>query len=108
MSDLSQYTLPELFQLQKDIAATIARRQVEDKKATLDLLKQLAQERGFDLKDLVGGAAAAEPRAKQKGAGVAQYRNPADASATWTGRGRKPLWVIEFLSNGGQLDQLKI
>ena len=106
MINLAQYSLPELQQLQKDLADTIARRQIEDKKTTLEMLKQLAQERGFELGDLLGAGAA--PRGKTKSAGVPLYRNPADASATWTGRGRKPQWVVDFLANGGQLDQLKI
>ncbi len=29
-----------------------------------------------------------------------KYRNPKDAEQTWTGRGRKPNWVIEFLKSG--------
>ena len=26
----------------------------------------------------------------------------------WTGKGRKPQWVLDFLSKGGSLDDLKI
>ena len=27
---------------------------------------------------------------------------------TWTGRGRQPLWVVDYLSNGGKIDELKV
>lgn len=27
--------------------------------------------------------------------GVAKYRNPADPTQTWTGRGKKPAWMAE-------------
>ncbi|SMC27729.1 DNA-binding protein H-NS [Andreprevotia lacus DSM 23236] len=107
MADLSQYTLPELYALQKEVTAQIARKQVTDKHDTLLALRQLAQDRGFDLHELLGAAPAGKGN-KPKTAGAAQYKNPADASQTWTGRGRKPQWVIDFLANGGELDTLKI
>ena len=37
-----------------------------------------------------------------------KYRNPNDANQTWTGRGRKPLWVVEHLENGGSLEEVLI
>lgn len=37
-----------------------------------------------------------------------KYRNPNDANQTWTGRGRKPLWVVEHLENGGSLEDVLI
>lgn len=37
-----------------------------------------------------------------------KYRNPNDPSQTWTGKGRKPGWVIEWQSSGKALDDLLI
>ena len=37
-----------------------------------------------------------------------KYRNPEDDSSTWTGRGRKPLWVLAALESGKSLDDLLI
>lgn len=39
---------------------------------------------------------------------AAKYKNPEDASATWTGRGRKPRWVAEALESGKTLEDLAI
>ena len=39
---------------------------------------------------------------------AAKYANPADASQTWTGRGRKPKWVVELLASGKSLDDAAI
>ena len=33
-----------------------------------------------------------------------KYRNPADESQTWTGRGRKPLWVVDYLQEHGWVE----
>ncbi|TYC48492.1 H-NS histone family protein [Zoogloea oleivorans] len=43
-----------------------------------------------------------------KAKGVAKYQNRIDPSLTWTGKGRKPEWVITFLANGGTLEELEI
>lgn len=37
-----------------------------------------------------------------------KYRNPDNASETWTGRGRKPKWVEAALASGKSLDDIKI
>jgi uncharacterized Zn finger protein len=37
-----------------------------------------------------------------------KYRNPLDPQRTWSGRGRKPLWVVAHLDSGGQLADLEI
>lgn len=36
------------------------------------------------------------------------YRNPEDASKTWTGRGRQPGWVEKHQEGGGKLEDLRI
>ncbi|MBF0585283.1 MAG: H-NS histone family protein [Magnetococcales bacterium] len=38
----------------------------------------------------------------------AKYQNPADAKRTWSGKGRRPDWVLAHLEAGGQLEELKI
>lgn len=37
-----------------------------------------------------------------------KYRNPADSSQTWTGRGKRPIWLRDALENGAQLDSYLI
>lgn len=36
----------------------------------------------------------------------AKYHHPNDPSKTWTGRGKRPTWVKEFLASGGVLPGL--
>lgn len=36
------------------------------------------------------------------------YRNPLVFTETWTGRGRKPQWVLNWIAQGGDLDSLLI
>lgn len=106
MINLSDLSLPQLYQLEKDLGREISRRKVEDKQKTISDLQKLAAERGFSLAELLGGDAA--KRGGKRGPAAVQYKNPADASQTWTGRGRKPQWVNDHLAKGGKLEDLHV
>ena len=45
---------------------------------------------------------------RKKAKGPAKYRNPADPTQTWTGRGRHPQWVIDDVKRGASLEYLAI
>ncbi|OSQ53029.1 H-NS histone family protein [Marivita geojedonensis] len=101
--DLNNMSKDELKQLIKDAEKALktleARRLSEAKKAA----ESAAKEYGFSLDELLGGAP------QKKGSKSApKYKNPADASQTWTGKGRKPNWVIDALAAGKTMEDLKI
>jgi DNA-binding protein H-NS len=66
-------------------------------------LEEVAQKMGYSLADLTGVSVA-----KKRKPAEAKYANPANASETWTGRGRKPRWVQAALDAGKSLDDLAI
>lgn len=37
-----------------------------------------------------------------------KYRNPADSSQTWTGRGKRPIWLRDALENGATLESFEV
>lgn len=39
---------------------------------------------------------------------AAKYRNPADTSQTWTGRGMKPVWLRDLLNQGRSIEEFAI
>jgi DNA-binding protein H-NS len=64
----------------------------------------IAQSVGMPLKELM----AASGRGS-KGATVAvRYRHPQDSSQQWTGRGRQPKWVKEWVDGGKSIDDLRV
>ena len=92
----------ELLKLEERIKAAIATRKAEDAKVTKEELKAMAAKAGFDLDELFG------KRGPKRGKGAPRYRNPKNPAQTWTGRGRKPNWLIDAVKRGGKLDSFAI
>lgn len=110
--DIKSLSVKELgdliVQAQKRIEE-LKRSQVSDLKRKLEAEARSA---GFDIYDLfVKGAAPARAAGGKGGAGRTvppKYRNPGNASQTWTGRGKQPLWVRDALAGGKSLQDLLI
>ena len=102
--DLDTLSLKELRQLQKDVENAITDYKDREKRKALAEVEAFIREKGLnpaDLSDLLG-------KRGKKTVGAARYANPADPSQTWTGRGRKPGWVIAHVAAGGSMDSLAI
>ncbi len=109
--DLSSLNIDQLKDLLKKVPAEIKRRTEEAtsaaREAAIEKLKAIAREHGYSLEELAGTK---KPR-KSSGARkpvAAKYANPSNPSETWTGRGRKPLWVQAALNQGKSLESLLI
>lgn len=115
-------------QTYSELQAEIARLQKEaDKvrkealKAAIQQIRSLMQEFGLTHEDIDppkkrgrGKAAAKTGKGRRVGASrkgskvKPKYRSPNDPKVTWSGRGRKPLWAVEWLDSGRSLDELLI
>ncbi len=82
---------------QKALKSVDKRRRAEAKRAA----ENAAKEFGFSLDEVME----AGPKGSK---GAPRFANPADPSQTWTGRGRKPNWVIEALEQGKSMDDLAL
>jgi len=101
--DLSKLSLDELKKLQQDVEILIANQGKEAvAKARKDILA-IAQSVGLTVDQLLNGSKPA--RAVKKVA--AQYQNPKNTAEQWTGRGRKPRWIVEAIEGGAKLEDLK-
>lgn len=94
--DLSDYNLGELKGLLFEVGQAIQERQRRDVAEARERIMTIARGAALPAEKLLDGAAVS-PR----------YRNPDDASQTWSGRGRQPKWVADALAGGKTLDQLK-
>ncbi|MFC3533696.1 H-NS family nucleoid-associated regulatory protein [Vogesella facilis] len=100
--DLQSLSLQELYDLRNQVATEVARLESAEKIEALKKVQELMATYGLSTEDLTKKAAASRKPAEAK------YQNPADPTLTWTGRGRKPLWVLAYLENGGALEQLAL
>ena len=117
--ELRKLSLSELKRLKARVETEIGRRSNNTRRDLLKKISKLTADAGLSLDDLLGtkkpveAAAKGAKRGPKKGTGVKakvapKYCNPANAAETWTGRGRKPLWVVKELSSGKSLDALLI
>jgi DNA-binding protein H-NS len=100
---LDKMTVVELKKLQGDVETAIRTRQKKDLADAKAAAEKAASEFGFSLAELVGGA---KPGTKAKAA--PKYRNPENVEQTWTGRGRKPQWIVDALNAGTDITALEI
>ena len=99
MVELDTLSLSELKKLSKDVDKAINTFETRRKKEALAALEAKASEMGFSLSELTGST---------KKASMPKYRNPDDASQTWTGRGRQPEWFKSALTGGKSPEDLLI
>ena len=83
-------------------------------------LAALAKAEGYTVAELFGGTApAARPKAGAKktrtstkgrtlGKVAPKYRNPANPSETWAGRGKQPKWLAAETDKGRKLEEFLI
>lgn len=91
--DLGDYTYGELKGLLFEVGNAIREREraaVAQARARIDAIAAGA---GVPLDALLGVASS-----------VPRYRNPADRTQTWSGRGRPPQWLKQELANGKRLE----
>ena len=102
ITGLEKMSYAELLKLQERIEAAIAQKRVEDAASTKEALRAMAEKAGFSLNDLFG------KRGSRKSSGEVKYRNPKNPSQTWTGRGRKPNWLVDAVKKGAKIDTFAI
>lgn len=103
--DLEGLSRAELDQLKADIDKQLVKRAVEEKKMALAKAEAAAAEFGFSLAELTGGEG--KKRGRAGASGAVKFRNPADPTQTWSGRGRRPAW-INALDAEGRLEEARV
>lgn len=109
--DLKSMTRKELEKLKANVEKALDKIAAKDKKAALAAAEKAAAAHGFALSELAGDSAAPKKRRKKSGSKTAsapKYKNPADASQTWTGKGRQPEWFKTAIAQGTSPDAMEI
>jgi DNA-binding protein H-NS len=107
VQDLSSLTIDDLMELYERVGAFLAerleheKRKLEDRLAKLSLRPASEHPRGSDR------SRATKPR-RSYPAVLPKYRNPADPSQTWAGRGKQPRWLVSQIKAGKRVDDFLI
>jgi DNA-binding protein H-NS len=100
--DLKSKSMEELWSLHELVSAALARR-MQAETAKLDQrLRQLGLHAASHNGKKSCRARRPYPLVYPK------YRNPAEPSETWAGRGKKPRWLSAQLKSGKQIDDFRI
>ncbi len=102
--DVKKMSRKELLKLQSDVEAALKSAEARERKEALQAAEAAAAKFGFSLNELSG-----EGRRSLRGRkATPKYRNPADPTQTWSGRGRKPKWVHDALQSGADISDMEI
>ena len=98
---LQKMSYKELLQLQRRVADAIEKKRGAERAALRQKLKSMAEQAGFQIDDLFGRS---RERAASSGITV-KYRHPTNRSLIWTGRGRRPKWLV---AEGGDVERFRV
>jgi DNA-binding protein H-NS len=99
--NLDRLALKDLLDLQSSVEAAIGAARERERAEVKARGEAMVQAAGFSMSELF----ASRPYRKSSGA---RFVNPDNRSQTWTGRGRKPNWLLALLANGAKLEELAI
>ena len=97
MIDISNFSLAQLRDLQAQVAEQFKAREKGEIANVRKQILELARSVGMTPEQVLNvksGQKTTKPVA-------ARYRNPADAEQVWSGRGRQPRWVKEYVETPG-------
>jgi len=101
--DLKSMPVDQLWSLHKLVASVLARKILAERARLDQRLRQLVAP------DTEPANVKSMPHARRPYPQVfPKYRNPAQPSETWAGRGKQPRWLTAQLRSGKQLDDFRI
>ncbi len=105
-NDLKTMSKKQLEKMLKDVQKALKGIETKEKREAKKAAEKAAAKFGFKLSELTGSAAAAagsapsKRKSAKKSSSPAKYANPADATQTWTGKGRQPNWYRAEVEKG--------
>lgn len=102
--DISRLSYKELVGLRAEIDAGLEAKRKEEEAAARQAIADQAKKLGFSIADLFGR----KMHNGRRGSVEVKFRNPAEPSQTWTGRGRTPNWMAKAIKRGADKDQFRV
>jgi DNA-binding protein H-NS len=108
MTDISNLSLADLRNLQEQIKQELVDREAQEIQKAREQILAIAQSVGLPLEDLMAKTSKSGTKKGSSGPVAVRFQHPDDAGQQWTGRGRQPRWVKEWVEGGKSLDALRV
>jgi DNA-binding protein H-NS len=108
MTDLSNLSLADLRNLQEQIKQEMKGREAQELQKAREQILAIAQSVGVPLAELLAKGGKGGSKKGTSGPVAVRFQHPENAGQQWTGRGRQPLWVKEWVEAGNSLDALRV
>ena len=109
--DLDLIPLDELWSLHEQITKVLSARIVAQKQALEGRLRQLNLGRvpaDAVVVDLKPGRGNATRQRRKYPRVLPKYQNPSEPTETWSGRGKRPRWLVSALNAGARIEDFAI
>jgi len=108
--DLKGLSRKDLEKLRANVDKALGQIASKERKLALEAAKKAAAAHGFSLSELTATKEkpAKAPKKTSATKSVARYANPADASQTWTGKGRQPQWFKDAVAAGADPETMAL
>ena len=97
---IERMTYAELVALRDRIEEAMATARANERAALKAKIAAIASAAGYTVAEVLGAS-------KRTAATKVRYRNPADPSQTWSGMGRRPLWLIKRMAKGEDIESMR-
>lgn len=107
IQDISKLSYNELRKLADAAMALAETKRGEEIKVLADGYAKKAAAAGFSPQEAIDALKPYLPRTGKGGSAV-KYRDPADPSNTYGGKGKRPTWLREYIEAGRSLDEFAV
>lgn len=102
--NVDKMTLKDINDLEAKLQKAKSQARERAKSELKDKIDKLLDGSGFSVHELYSLSG----RGRGRGKSAAKYANPENRSETWTGRGRKPNWLVARMNKGAKLSDFAI
>ncbi|MDX1655331.1 MAG: H-NS histone family protein [Candidatus Competibacteraceae bacterium] len=108
--NLEDYNVDQLNELVKKAQKEMENKEKQRLSQVRSEMERLASTLGMSAADVVLGADKKKKSriAAASSAKVVKYRNPADPTQTWSGKGKRPNWLNEALTKCHKLEEFSV
>lgn len=107
MPDISNLSVEELTRLTEEAAVLIESKKDQAIEDAYNQIIQIAETAGMTLEQFIEYGSHKRKKTTRKVV-EPRYRNKNNSADTWTGRGKKPRWLVAELDKGAKLEDFVI